>query len=118
MLALVRQATKELHMYARIATFEGGDTERLRQMNEDRMSSGEMQAPPGMKRVLLLSGEESNKRMFVAFFDSREEIEAARERFEAMGDEVPEDVRGRRTSVEVFEVVTDQEITSAHGSQA
>ena len=97
-------------MYARIATFEGGDTERLRQINQDRMSSGEMNAPAGMKRVLLLAGEESNKRMFVAFFDSREEIDAARERFESMGDEIPEDVRGRRTSVEIYEVVTDQEV--------
>ena len=97
-------------MYARIATFEGGDTERLRQMNEERMSSGEMNAPAGLKRVLLLSAAESNKRLFVAFFDSREEIEAAKERFESMGDEIPEDVRGRRTSIEVFEVVTDQEM--------
>jgi len=103
-------------MYARIATFEGGDTARLRQMNEERMSTGAMDAPAGMKRVLLLAGEESNKRMFVAFFDSREEIEAARERFEAMGDEIPEDIRGRRTSVEVFEVVTDQEVTDASRS--
>ena len=97
-------------MYARIATFEGGDTARLRQMNEERMSTGQMGAPPGMKRLLLLAGEESNKRMFVAFFDSREEIDAAKERFESMGDEIPEDVHGRRTSVEIFEVVTDQEL--------
>src|SRR3954447_9976433 len=98
MLRPFRKRPKELHMYARIATFEGGDTERLRQLNEERMSSGEIEAPAGMKRLLLLSAAESNKRLFVAFFDSREEIEAARERFESMGDEIPEDVRGRRTS--------------------
>jgi len=27
-----------------------------------------------------------------------------------MGDEIPEDVRGRRTSVDVYEVVFDQDV--------
>ena len=96
-------------MYARIATFEGGDTERLRQMNEERMSSGTMDAPQGMKRVLLLADDKGSRRLFVSFFDSREEIEAAEQRFESMGDEIPEDIRGRRTSVDVYEVVFEGE---------
>lgn len=97
-------------MYARVATFEGGDAQRIRQMNEEAMSAGTMQPPAGMKRVLMLEGEESTKRLFVAFFDSREEIEAAKERFESMGDEFPEEIRGRRTSVEIYEVVADEEV--------
>jgi hypothetical protein len=97
-------------MYARIATFEGGDTERLRQLTDERVSAGTMDTPAGMKRVLLLQDEGSSKRLFIAFFDSREQIEAAKERFESMGDEIPEDIRGRRTSVDVYEVVTDQEV--------
>jgi HAMP domain-containing protein len=97
-------------MYVRIASFEGGDTERLRQMNDDRMSSGTLDAPAGMKRILLLEGKDSDKRLFISFFDSRDEIEAAEQRFESMGDEIPEEVRGRRTSVEVYEVVTDREL--------
>ena len=97
-------------MYARLATFEGGDTERLRQLTDERVSAGTMDTPAGMKRALLLQDEASSKRLFIAFFDSREQIEAAKERFESMGDEIPEDVRGRRTSVEVYEVVTDQEV--------
>jgi len=90
-------------MYARIATFEGGDNERLRQMNEQRMDDGTMNPPTGMQRAMVLS--DGSRRMFVSFFDSREQIEAAEERFESMGDEIPEDVRGRRTSVDVYEVV-------------
>jgi hypothetical protein len=69
-----------------------------------------MNPPPGLKKVLLLDDRASNRRLFVAFFDSREEIEAAEERFESMGDEIPEDVRGRRTSVDVYEVVTEQNV--------
>ena len=97
-------------MYARIATFEGGDNERLQQINEERMQSGEMQPPEGMKRAMVLADRDGNRRLFVAFFDSREQIDAAQERFEQMGDEIPEDVRGRRTSVDVYEVVFEDNV--------
>ena len=97
-------------MYARIATFEGGDNEKLRQMNEERMQSGEMQPPEGMKRAMVLADPDSNRRLFIAFFDSREQIDAAQERFEQMGDEIPEDVRGRRTSVDVYEVAFENNV--------
>jgi hypothetical protein len=94
-------------MYARVASFEGGDNDRLQQINQERMQSGQMQPPEGMKRAMVLADRESNTRLFVAFFDNREQIDAASERFEKMGDEIPEDVRGRRTSVDVYEVVFD-----------
>jgi hypothetical protein len=95
-------------MWARIASFEGGNAEELRRLNEQRMTADEMHPPEGMKRVLLLSDKEKNRRLFIGFFDSREAIEAAEERFEQMGDEVPEDVRGRRTGVDYYEVSMDQ----------
>jgi hypothetical protein len=97
-------------VFARVASFEGGDSERLRQMNEEAMASGEMNPPAGIKRVLMLDDTGANKRLFIAFFDSREAIEAAQARFESMGDEIPEEVRGRRTSVDVYEVSLDQEV--------
>jgi hypothetical protein len=95
-------------MWARIASFEGGDTEKLQKLNEERMQSGEMNPPEGIKRVLLLADNEKNRRMFVAMFDSREAVDAAEARFESMGDEVPEDIRGRRTGVDYYEVIFDQ----------
>jgi hypothetical protein len=97
-------------MWARVASFEGGNAQELRRLNEERMSSGDMKPPEGMKRVLLLSDADKNRRMFVAFFDSREAIEAAEQRFEQMGDEVPEDVRGRRTGVDYYEVAMDDSV--------
>jgi len=96
-------------MYARVATFEGGDNERLMQLNEERMASGEMNPPEGIKRVMLLNDAANGTRLFITFFDSREALTAAEARFESMGDEIPEDVRGRRTSVAVYEVAFDQE---------
>jgi hypothetical protein len=94
-------------MYARIASFEGGDNERLRQLNEERMESGEMNLPDGLQRAMVLNDDASGKRLFITFFDSREAVEAAEQRFESMGDEIPEDVRGRRVGVDVYEVVWD-----------
>ena len=93
-------------MYARIATHEGGDTERLRQMNEERMAAGNLDIPDGVRRVMVLIGDDH--RRFITFFDSREAITAAEPRFESMGDEIPEEIRGKRTSVDVYEVVFDE----------
>jgi len=97
--------TEGATMYARIATFEGGDDERLRQINEERMNAGTMPTPAGMKSAVVLSDKEAGRRLFIAFFDSREAIKAAEDQFDKMGDEIPEDVRGRRTAVDVYEVV-------------
>ena len=94
-------------MYARIASFEGGDNERLQKLNEERMASGEMNLPDGLQRAMVLNDDASGKRLFITFFESREAMEAAEQRFESMGDEIPEDVRGRRVGVDVYEVVWD-----------
>ena len=90
-------------MWARIATFEGGDDERMRQMNEERGGMPDM--PPGMTGAMVMRAREGNRRLFVAWFDSAEAIDAAEAHFDSMGDEIPEDVRGKRVSVDAYEVV-------------
>ena len=95
-------------MYARLAAFEGGDTGKLKQANEEAMAAGTIQLPDGISRTLLLSNEAGDRRLFITFFDSKESLQAAEERFEKMGDEISEDVRGRRVAVEVYDVVFDQ----------
>jgi hypothetical protein len=97
-------------MWARVASFEGGNSEELQRMNQERMQSGDMNPPDGMNRVLLLADADGNRRLFVAFFDSRDAMEAGEQRFEAMGDEISEDVRGKRTGVDYYEVITDQAV--------
>jgi hypothetical protein len=37
-------------------------------------------------------------------------MQAAEQRFESMGDEIPEDVRGRRVSVDTYEIVMDESV--------
>lgn len=97
-------------MFARVAAFTGGDNKRLMELNNERMASGEMNPPEGIKRVMVLDDDAGRKRLFISFFDSREAIAAAEARFESMGDEIPEDIRGTRTSVDVYEVSFDQSL--------
>jgi hypothetical protein len=97
-------------VFARVAAFEGGDSKRLMELNKQRMESGDMNPPDGIKRVMVLDDNAGGNRLFISFFDSRDALEAAEARFEAMGDEIPEDVRGHRTSVTVYEVSFEQEM--------
>ena len=92
-------------MYARIASFEGGDDDRLQQINQERMDAGTMKTPEGMKSAMVLADRAKGRRLFISFFDSEDAIRAAEQQFEAMGEEIPEDVRGRRIAVDVYEVV-------------
>jgi len=93
-------------MFARIAMLEGGSSEKLRDFLEQQKKVENMGLPQGVRRAISLAGE--NHRLFITFFDSREAIDAAEPAFDAMGGEIPEQARGRRTSVEVFEVLADE----------
>jgi hypothetical protein len=78
-------------------------------MNEERRNEpGWM--PEGVKRVLVLNDVHGDKRLFITFFDDSEALKAANQQFEQMGDEIPEDVRGRRLGIDVYEVLADETI--------
>jgi hypothetical protein len=95
---------------ARIATFEGGDAEAMSRLNNEMLVERAATAlPPGILRVMVLMKDESTWSV-ISFFDSEEAAAAAEGRFEQMGDEIPESVRGKRTSVESFEVAFDVEM--------
>jgi hypothetical protein len=105
-------------MWVRVATFEGTNREKLDKLMGERMSSGEMPAPDGMTNVLILDEEAAKKRKFLAFFDSREAVEAAEAGFERQGDTIPEEIRGKRTSVHRYEVVIfDGDIDAAKAAR-
>jgi hypothetical protein len=95
-------------MWVRVATFERPDTEKLDQITQERMSSGEMAVPEGMTSVLVLDDKDAQKRKFLSFFDSREAIQAAEAAFDQMGETIPEEIRGKRTSVHHYEVVINE----------
>jgi hypothetical protein len=105
-------------MWVRVATFEGGDTEKLDKLMNERMSSGDMTAPEGMNSVLVLDDKDGKKRKFLAFFDGRDALEAAEAGFDQQGDTIPEDIRGRRTSVHYYDVVVyDGEVDAAKAAR-
>jgi hypothetical protein len=95
---------------ARVATFEGGDAEEMRRLNNEMLvERGSTALPPGISRVMVLMKDESSWSV-ISFFDSEEAAAASEERFEQMGDEIPESVRGKRIGVESYEVAFDVEI--------
>jgi hypothetical protein len=94
-------------MHARVAAFKG-DTSRIDDLIgtiRERMRSGD--EIPGAKRFLMLIDRGGGTSLGITFFESEEAIRAAEPIFERMGDEVPEELRGRRTSVETYEVAID-----------
>lgn len=97
-------------MIARVATFEGGDAEEMRRLNNEMLvERGSTALPPGISRVMVLMKDESSWSV-ISFFDSEEAAAASEERFEQMGDEIPESVRGKRIGVESYEVAFDVEM--------
>jgi hypothetical protein len=94
---------------ARIATFEGGDVEEMRRRNNEMLVERATELPAGILRVMVLTKDESRWSV-ISFFESEEAATAAEPRFEQMGDEIPESVRGKRISIESFEVAFDVEM--------
>jgi hypothetical protein len=105
-------------MWVRVATFEGGDTEKLDKLMDERMSAGEMTPPQGMSSVLILDDQDAKKRKFLAFFDSRGALEAAEAAFDRQGDTIPEEIRGKRTSVHYYDVpIYDGDVEAAKAAR-
>ena len=96
-------------MIARIATFEGGNADEMRRRNNEMLVDRTAEMPAGILRVIVLMKDESRWSV-ISFFDSEESAAAAEERFEQMGDEIPESIRGKRVSLESFEVAFDVEM--------
>lgn len=95
-------------MYARVAAFENPDASRIDELmatvRERARAGGDM---PGAKRVLALVDREAGRMLGITLFETEEAIREAEPRFEQMGDEIPEELRGKRTGVEIYEVAID-----------
>ena len=97
-------------MIARIATFEGGDADEMRRRNNEMLVERATDLPAGILRVMVLMNEGESRWSVISFFDSEETANAAEARFEQMGDEIPESVRGKRIGLESYEVAFDVEM--------
>jgi heme-degrading monooxygenase HmoA len=94
-------------MYARVASFENRDpslADELVSAIRDRSSRSRDELPDA-RGALMLVDREGNTSLGIVFFESEEAIKEAAPVFEKMGDDYPEELRGRRASVDVYEVV-------------
>ena len=92
-------------MHARVAAFENADMSQIDDLIgtiRDRIRAGE--ELPGAKGFLMLIDRAGGKSLGITIFESEDAIRAAEPIFERMGDEISEDVRGRRTGVEIYEL--------------
>ena len=92
-------------MHARVAAFENRDmsrTDELIQLVRDRQASG-TEIPDALGMYMLVD-RAAGAMVGIGIFESEDAIRAAEPIFERMGDEVPEEIRGKRVSVDVFEI--------------
>ena len=92
-------------MHARVAAFENRDmsrTDELIRLVRDRQASG-TEIPDALGMYMLVD-RAAGAMLGIGIFESEDAIRAAEPIFERMGDEVPEEIRGKRISVDVFEI--------------
>ena len=105
-------------MHARVAAFENRDmslVDDLIGVVRERVRSGRELSE--VRRLLMLVDRQSGASLGISFFDSEEAIRRAEPVFEKMGDEIPERMRGRRTSVGVYEVAIEEVAEGARAAR-
>jgi hypothetical protein len=95
-------------VYARVAKWEGGAPEATRAAAEQINSNSADGPPEGLpaKGLLMLLDAESGDSLSIVLFESEEDMRKGDETLNAMDPTGGEDV-GRRTSVQMYEVVAD-----------
>ena len=103
-------------MYARVAAFENRDPSRVDELIDTvKERAQEGQDFPDAKRALMLVDRTAGTALGITFFETEEAITQAEPAFERLGDEIPEELRGTRTSLDTYEVVIED---VAEGAQA
>jgi hypothetical protein len=97
-------------MYARVATFKGGDGAKAAAEIGAR-SEAEGGPPPGLpsKKLLILNDAEGRKALAIAFFESEEDYRQGDETLNSMSPPGGDNSMGERAAVEKFEVVLELE---------
>jgi heme-degrading monooxygenase HmoA len=106
-------------MYARVASFENRDpslSDQLIGAIRER-SARSREELPDAKGALMLVDREGNTSLGVAFFESENAIRNAEPVFERMGDDYPEELRGHRASVDVYDVAHAEGGASAEAAR-
>lgn len=91
-------------MHARVATFDGGDPEKIRRMVDEINQRSESGPPEGVPAVGLLILHNSQGRAHaITLFESEDDLRQGHETLSAMDPPEPGGM-GSRSSVEMFEV--------------
>src|SRR5437762_12289393 len=91
-------------MYARVARFEGRDATLTDQLIERVRAQGPASVPDA-KGFRGLFDRERGTSLGITFFDSAEAIRNSEQAFEDMAQDFPAEMRGRRASVDIHEVM-------------
>src|ERR671936_2466016 len=91
-------------MYARVASFEGRDPSLTDELIQRVRDVGPASVPDA-KGFLGLFDRDRGTALGITFFDSEDAIRSSEQSFEDMAKQFPQEMRGRRTSVDVCEVV-------------
>ena len=91
-------------MYARVARFEGRDPSLTDELVQRVRDVGPASVPDA-KGFLGLFDRDRGTALGITFFDSEDAIRSSEQSFEDMAKQFPQEMRGRRTSVDVCEVV-------------
>jgi heme-degrading monooxygenase HmoA len=91
-------------MYARVASFEGRDSSLTDELIKRVRDQGPSSVPDA-KGFLGLFDHERGTALGITFFDSAEAIRNSEQAFEDMAQNFPAEMRGRRASVDIHEVM-------------
>ena len=94
-------------MHARVASFEGRDPSLTDELIERVRQTGPTSVPEA-RGFLGLFDRERGTALGITFFDSEDAIRDAEQAFEDMAQHFPQEMRGRRTSVDVYEVTIQE----------
>jgi hypothetical protein len=93
-------------MYARVAAFEGRDMNLADQLvAKVRDWARQEDAIPGAHGFMMLVDREQGTALGITMFGTEQELRDAEPAFEEMAGTIPQEMRGRRVSVEVYEVL-------------
>ena len=105
-------------MHARIAAFENPNTSRIDDLVgivRDRESTGK--AVPDALGMYMLVDRAAGTSLGISIFEDEAAIRQAEPLFEAMGNDIPEDLRGRRVDVKTFEVAIHEVSDDVHAAR-
>jgi hypothetical protein len=93
-------------MYARVAKWEGGDADALRQSADRINGDADSGPPPGIpaKGLLMLMDPDAGTSMAIVLFETEDDLRTGSATLDTMS---PSEDTGTRTSVETYQVGVD-----------